>query len=334
MEEFIFPEEVDVLIVGAGPAGLTAANVLSGKGKQILLIDIREEIGYPLRCGELTYWDIFQIMGIQAHEKWIRWNLKDGSENMLVLNRPVMENDLAREMEKQGIKVSRSTCVTAIAPFRDRKRKIVLQRNGKKYRLSTRFIIVADGISSGTAQLADVETRLTLDEMAACMAYRISGARIEDPYQFHFQHIKEINPFYFWIIPSGENEANVGICVHGSRGHAAGTLLDKYIKRSSHIEGGTVIETITGVFPSAPPLEKPYADGIMVAGTAARLISADMGDGIFQAALSGRIAAETYLSLAGKAPTRRRLSIYRKNLDFIYPQLYESLDRRRSLDRK
>ncbi len=333
MEELTLPEEVEVLIVGAGPAGLTAANVLSGKGKQVLLIDIRPQIGYPLRCGELTIRDIFTIMGFQQREKWIRWNLRNDSGIMIVLNRPVMENDMAGELTERGVLVRQSYSVTAIGEFKDGRREVTLQRNGKKVRLHARLIIIADGVSSGTAQLAKMETRLTLDEMAACLAYRMSGAMLMDPYRFHFQHFMEIKPFYFWVIPSGNDEANVGICVHGSRGHAAAMLLDQCIKRSSVIDGGTITDTIVGSFPSAPPLEKPYSDGIMVTGTAARLISADTGDGIIQAAQSGRTAAEVYLSLAGKTPTADKLSAYRKKLGYIYEQLYESLFRRQSLER-
>ncbi|MBU2510143.1 NAD(P)/FAD-dependent oxidoreductase [bacterium] len=333
MKQFTLPDEVEVLIVGAGPAGLTAANVLSAKGKQILLIDIRKQIGHPLRCGELTFQDIFPIMGFQNREKWVRWNLSDDSEDMVVLNRPVMENDMAREVAEKGVLVIQSTSVTAIGEFKDGKREITLQSNGKQQRLNARLTIIADGVSSATAQLARIETRLTLDEIASCMAYRITGAQLKYPYRFSFQHFMEIRPFYFWVIPSGKDEANVGICVHGSRGHAAAALLDQYIKKSSAIDGGTITDTIVGSFPSAPPLEKPYRDGIMVAGTAARLISADTGDGIIQAALSGRAAAEVYLSLAGEATTEVKLSIYRKKLNYIYQQLYESLDRRMSGER-
>ncbi len=44
--------EVDVLIVGAGPAGSTTARYCAGKDSRVLLIDRRREIGYPVQCGE------------------------------------------------------------------------------------------------------------------------------------------------------------------------------------------------------------------------------------------------------------------------------------------
>ena len=43
----------DVLVVGAGPAGLSAASSAAKKGVRTLLIDKRTEIGDNNHCGEL-----------------------------------------------------------------------------------------------------------------------------------------------------------------------------------------------------------------------------------------------------------------------------------------
>jgi len=44
--------EVDVLIVGAGPAGTTTARYCASKDLDVMLIDRRKEIGRPVQCGE------------------------------------------------------------------------------------------------------------------------------------------------------------------------------------------------------------------------------------------------------------------------------------------
>jgi len=43
---------VDVLVVGAGPTGSTAAKYAARGGSNVLLIEKRSEIGTPVRCGE------------------------------------------------------------------------------------------------------------------------------------------------------------------------------------------------------------------------------------------------------------------------------------------
>ncbi|MCI4337185.1 MAG: FAD-dependent oxidoreductase, partial [Thermoplasmata archaeon] len=43
---------VDVLIVGAGPAGTMTAKYAAKNGARTLVIEKRQEIGSPVRCGE------------------------------------------------------------------------------------------------------------------------------------------------------------------------------------------------------------------------------------------------------------------------------------------
>jgi len=45
-------EEYDVIVVGAGPAGLRAATKLAKNGINVICLDKKQEIGVPVRCGE------------------------------------------------------------------------------------------------------------------------------------------------------------------------------------------------------------------------------------------------------------------------------------------
>jgi len=40
-----------VIVVGAGPAGSTAAEIAAGPGAEVLLVEKRMEIGSPVQCG-------------------------------------------------------------------------------------------------------------------------------------------------------------------------------------------------------------------------------------------------------------------------------------------
>src|SRR3989442_13276835 len=46
------PSPYDVIVVGAGPAGGTAARYAARNGLNVLLLDKRREVGVPVQCGE------------------------------------------------------------------------------------------------------------------------------------------------------------------------------------------------------------------------------------------------------------------------------------------
>src|SRR5436309_4232928 len=46
------PSPYDVIVVGSGPAGATAARYAARRGLRLLLVDKRKEIGVPVQCGE------------------------------------------------------------------------------------------------------------------------------------------------------------------------------------------------------------------------------------------------------------------------------------------
>jgi ferredoxin len=71
-------------------------------------------------------------------------------------------------------------------------------------------------------------------------------------------------------------------------------------------------------------METPYSDGLMIVGTAARLIGA-WGLGIFYAAYSGKMAAEAYIESSGQ-PTAEKLRSYRNSIQYIYDDIDKSYE--------
>ena len=61
----------DVLVVGAGPAGSMTAKWAAKGGADVLLIEKRQEIGSPVRCGEGISKAKLPELGIKVDSKWI-----------------------------------------------------------------------------------------------------------------------------------------------------------------------------------------------------------------------------------------------------------------------
>lgn len=63
-------DEYDVIVVGAGPAGSITARTAAEKGCSVLLIEKRQEIGDPVRCGEGCDREIVKSF-IDLDPRWI-----------------------------------------------------------------------------------------------------------------------------------------------------------------------------------------------------------------------------------------------------------------------
>ncbi len=66
----------DVVVIGAGPAGSIAARTTAQAGLSTLLIEKRQEIGSPVRCGEAVGRDTVEKF-IPLDPKWIAWTRRE-----------------------------------------------------------------------------------------------------------------------------------------------------------------------------------------------------------------------------------------------------------------
>ncbi|MBW1990118.1 MAG: NAD(P)/FAD-dependent oxidoreductase [Deltaproteobacteria bacterium] len=313
MSRKTFPQQTSVLIVGAGPAGLSAALALSRAGVDAVLIDARKRIGHPVRCAEMTHRLLFEILGVQPRPTWVRWVL--GKSGLVVLNRPRLEEDLAGLCAEKGVGVFPETSLFGLSPFDGKGRKALVLHRGRAREVYAACVIAADGMASATARLAGLAAPLGPQKVASCAFQMITGAKPE----------QESNPFlgplpsypfplfYFWALPQGRGRINAGILVPGMDGGRARFLLDRAIANTRAFSGGRPGKFHCGLLPLGGPLKRLVGDGILVTGTAARLVSVG-GEGILPAAFSGREAARTVADHPGSSAEAQNLAAFPRRI--------------------
>ena len=64
-------QKFDVIVVGGGPAGTTAARYAAQEGLSVLLLEKDRDIGIPVRCGEAIGDEGIRIF-LEPQERWIK----------------------------------------------------------------------------------------------------------------------------------------------------------------------------------------------------------------------------------------------------------------------
>src|SRR5256885_9700325 len=304
--------QVDVLVVGAGPTGSTAAKFAALGGADVLLIENRSEIGTPVRCGEGVAKRWLEEIGLAPSREFIchevdgaRIIAPDGTTLLLdetragnecgyILERDLFDRVLAREAAKAGAEIMIKTSAVALLREDGRVLGARCEHMGDTFDVRADVVIGADGFESQVGRWAGLETHLRTRDIDACLQYTLVGVE-GDP---------RLNDFYLGsCAPGGYAEvvwkeadvANVGIGVNLSkiRDRAdAKKYLDALIEKTPSLARGEIVEEVAGAVSVAPPLERTGAPGGMLAGDAARLNDPLTGGGILDGRVSGKYAGE------------------------------------------
>lgn len=307
----------DILVVGGGPAGSSAARYAAESGAEVILIEKRQEIGSPVRCAEGISRAWLDEVNIPLDRRWVAKEVDGaklvspsgnafyvdekmaGNEVGLVLERHLFDKAVAATAAKAGAEIMLKTSATGVVKEGGKVVGVTASSYGEPMAIEAKCVIAADGFESQVARWAGIDTSLKQTDITSCFQYRLTGIDIEHRYTEFF--IGSAAPGgYVWVFPKDEDTANVGIGVLLSKLKEPGEVkryLDRFIKGNERFAGGQPLEAVSGAVSVSPPLDETVADGLMLVGDAARLIDPITGGGIAHACLSGMYAG----TVAGKA---------------------------------
>jgi digeranylgeranylglycerophospholipid reductase len=300
--------KTDVLVIGAGPAGSMTAKWAAKHGAQVLMIEKRQEIGSPVRCGEGMSKDWLADVGIKPgrwvnvevegariyspSEKVFEINEKDaGNEVGYVVERDEFDKQLAIDAANAGVEVKLKTAAVGILKEGGRVVGATVKEFGQTYEVRAPITIGADGFESQVGRWAGVPTNIAMRDMDTCLQYRMTNVDCDVRY-CDFYLGKVAPGGYVWIFPKGDGLANVGIGVQVSQVKSpadARTYLDRWIEHHPGYAKGKKIDMVGGGVSIAPPLKQTVVDGFMVVGDAARMIDPLTGGGIANGCIAGKI---------------------------------------------
>jgi len=299
--------QYDIVVVGGGPAGSSAARVAAENGASVALFHRNNEIGVPVRCAEgISRFIIEKYIGKEnIKESWIatkadKCRLISPSGKKVdvhlkasgyVLNRRVFDMDLAQWAANEGAQVFTSAYVYNVEKFDDYS-LIHVEQYGKQYKVKAKLVIAADGVESKIARYFGIDTQLKLGDIDSCAQVLATNIDMKSD-RFDFWVSEDIAPGgYIWLFPKGENIANIGIGISGKYNgqKTAKQYLDEFL--SKNFPEASILTNVLGGVPISETLESFVADGLMIVGDAARVANPVTGEGIGPALSTGTRAGK------------------------------------------
>lgn len=322
-------ETYDVLVVGAGPAGCCAARAAAEGGARVLLVEKRQQVGWPVQCAEFVPWQLTQRVPIPPHciaqqIEQMRTVLPDGRtvdkpSRGYVLERARWEKHLAVLAQRAGVELRVGW--TAVERGAD---GVLLRRGSQQACVRSRVIIGADGPLSAVARWVGQSQSAFVHGVEVEIVLPKPRERTE----IYFDPLYAGG--YGWLFPKGET-ANVGVAVNPRLGGHPGEALAHLLDRLA-LSRAAVVGHMGGLVPIGGPVDRLRTGDVLLVGDAAGLTHPITGGGIAPAVISGQMAGQA-AAHALTAHDPAALDAYPQNWQAMMAgPLRQALTNRRYLD--
>lgn len=321
--------DIDVLVVGAGPAGASAAWRAAEAGARVLLVDRRAEIGTPVQCAEFVPLPMLPYtrdegVNVQHIEGMLTFLPSEARHHSpfpgLMIDRGAFDRALAAKAVAAGATLWTSAHFDAWDG-----NLAIIRHAGATHRVRPRLLIGADGPHSIVADavgLPDQEVVYTRQYTVPLHGdYRDTDIFLSDDYPGG----------YGWLFPKGE-VANLGI--GADRRFEANLKKPLDALHQAMVARGLVGPEILGRTGGAIPVGgvRPMVHGhVLLAGDAAGLTHPITGAGIPAAVISGEAAGEAAAAFLASGDADALAGYEEDMRDQFEPSLQRAVRRRAAL---
>lgn len=312
----------DVIIVGAGPSGSTAALRLKQKGvRDVLFID-RDRFPRDKTCGsglspmaialadELGFGDELRSRAYRIDQLWLgtpggrRMLLRSNVETVVMLRRDY-DDMLVRKAREAGAEFLDDTRVRELVTRGGRTVGVRLE-SGEE--LFASFVLVACG----------AHDKWTEDPRPKRSIATLMGWWEDFEFEPHTMEMifdKNLSPLYGWMFPESNTRVNIGICMDGQEKDGSKSkrsvreVFEQFLK--DHYADKLARAKQIGRFKGHPIvyttwIANTYAPGRLTIGEAARVTHHLTGEGIYQAMQTGVYGADAVASILRDGVSERR----------------------------
>ena len=288
----------DVIVVGAGPAGSTTAYRLARAGARVCLLD-RARFPRDKPCGGgLTLRAVRELpfsvdpvvedrvdtleLGLRYGR---RWSSRAEGPLVLMTQRRRLDAFLAERAAAAGAEFRDGVKVTEVDPAG------AVTVGGE--RLEAEVVVGADGANGVTARSLGPQAL----ELGVALEGNVGYSHVSRE-RFGGRAVVELGVVpggYAWVFPKGDH-VNVGVGGWQSEGPRLRERLSE-LCAAFEIDEANVRDLRGHRLPMRGASRRPVQSRVLLVGDAAGLVDPLSGDGMYEAFVSGRLAAEATLEL-------------------------------------
>lgn len=301
-KEATSPESFDIVVVGGGSAGVSAAFYAAKSGASVLLIEKHRALDTPLLCAEGVSFEGLSL-AFEPRDSWVATSIEgaylvhpNGKRTVVhhpragfVLRRRVMLREIAARAASHGAVIRLGAMAVALDMDSRNITAVRYTHDGIERSALAAVVIAADGIESKVGQMAGLTSAFAPSDVHSAAQFVMGGIPVDVGYP-EFYLGRDVAPGgYGWVFPQGDSIANVGVGIDpvGAE-HTAIWYLDKLLKKRAPT--AQILERTGGLVPASGPMKELVRGNLVLIGDAAHLTDPLSGGGISPAIVSGKMA--------------------------------------------
>lgn len=297
--------DYDVIVVGAGPAGLSTAKTIGEKGLSCLVVEKSKEIGYPVRTSGASWVDEIKNLGIPetcfnpVHNISLIGPTKEANFAFkeavaCILDVTEVNRFLASQAKNNGVEIKLGTDAKNPLLSEGNVEGVEVISKNSIERLKCKVVVDASGLNA--TLLKKLGLLKYWERIGLGVQYDIESPNIDRDWLGLYMGNEFIPSGYGWFFPWKENRARVGLGIIRPDSYQNPlSYMDTFMNsnRLPNIKDCKIMGREVGVFPCAGPLQATVLNGFLAVGDAVGQGSPLHGEGIRYAIKFGTIAGST-----------------------------------------
>lgn len=311
--------DYDVVVVGAGPAGSSAAFSASKAGLRVALVEKEETIAQTVRTSGVTWMDVIEEFDIPAHcynpvKNYVfcspnnEVSIKSNAPKAAVLDVRKTYRWLAEKAQKQDSELFLNTTITS-ATRASGKISLAAVSSKQEMRFNAKIVIDASGFQSVVGKSLGLVSQWKRFGVGAEYEAQVENSESDTWYLMVGQQYSPAG--YAWIFPLGKDIVRIGIGVGKPESPLDPTerlkeIIDKKLGPIAKLGKITPIEFHYGLIPNEGLTRKTVYDNLILVGDSAGQANPLVLEGIRYSIKYGRLAGQVAASAISKNDTTEK----------------------------